>query len=521
MDSPAASGAPLAGWYPDYENPELLRYWDGTGWSAHTQPRTPAQPQPAQPQPAQPQPVQRRAPVQPRTLAQPQPVQPQPARSQPVQPQPPVEPTQPVRPAHLASPQIPARPAIPTRPVVKPARQTFANDWSTPASGSRAAAGAGQGARPGANPPHRRPRSKGRRAIRAVWLIAILVLGYYGTRYGLAHVFGPANSSVAANQRAARCAATQGAQLPKALSAAPRGRTVATPAEAKLVLKTAWTTREHALVNCNLALLDRLDTGSAKIGDRSRTRCNCLARADQLYSDSRIFLPRQTTYPAYFLAQARTKTLSGNSWTEIMVFTRASATAPWRLNLATGFAAVKGQVAALGQPVVNADGYAQLPDRTARAVAATQAPTLAAYYQAAKNTGEVPANPFQPSPWTTTTVTAIAAHRQDTVQTNGLRGHFRYTATGKDPVFSVLSGDQTLTCTVIRISSSYTGQAGQYPQQSADRRNWGPDLAPGTYQSITFADVAQTCFLAPVTGPALVLGGSPAAEGTVSGVPLS
>ena len=28
-----------AGWYQDYQNAALLRWWDSTQWTAHTQPR--------------------------------------------------------------------------------------------------------------------------------------------------------------------------------------------------------------------------------------------------------------------------------------------------------------------------------------------------------------------------------------------------------------------------------------------------------------------------------------------------
>lgn len=33
------SAGPAAGWYDDSQDPDLLRYWDGTAWTAHTQPR--------------------------------------------------------------------------------------------------------------------------------------------------------------------------------------------------------------------------------------------------------------------------------------------------------------------------------------------------------------------------------------------------------------------------------------------------------------------------------------------------
>ena len=47
----AAQWSPPAGWYPDPRDPRWLRFWDGTAWTAHTQPHVPTAPQPA-PMPA-------------------------------------------------------------------------------------------------------------------------------------------------------------------------------------------------------------------------------------------------------------------------------------------------------------------------------------------------------------------------------------------------------------------------------------------------------------------------------------
>lgn len=44
--------APSPGWYADQASPQLLRWWDGTAWTQHTQPN-PQQPQPAQAPPQQ------------------------------------------------------------------------------------------------------------------------------------------------------------------------------------------------------------------------------------------------------------------------------------------------------------------------------------------------------------------------------------------------------------------------------------------------------------------------------------
>lgn len=43
VSQPSAPTTVPAGWYPDGNNPNLLRYWDGSNWTPHTHPVAPAQ----------------------------------------------------------------------------------------------------------------------------------------------------------------------------------------------------------------------------------------------------------------------------------------------------------------------------------------------------------------------------------------------------------------------------------------------------------------------------------------------
>lgn len=59
MTESATQTAPVPGWYQDPQG-QGLRWWDGTGWTTHTQQSTPPAPEPApapavapQPQPAE------------------------------------------------------------------------------------------------------------------------------------------------------------------------------------------------------------------------------------------------------------------------------------------------------------------------------------------------------------------------------------------------------------------------------------------------------------------------------------
>ncbi|HCB07139.1 MAG TPA: hypothetical protein DEQ43_23300 [Nocardioides bacterium] len=50
MTTPGATAGWRPGWYPDPDDPRLIRYWDGTTWTAHTLPK-PADPFPVQQSP--------------------------------------------------------------------------------------------------------------------------------------------------------------------------------------------------------------------------------------------------------------------------------------------------------------------------------------------------------------------------------------------------------------------------------------------------------------------------------------
>jgi hypothetical protein len=347
--------------------------------------------------------------------------------------------------------------------------------------------------------------------------VAILLL--------LAITIGGAAEPYVRTAAAPACSSTKSVELPAPLSApAAAGAPVITPDRARVLLAAFWPVREQALSDCDLATLNRIDAGSARDGDVARARCGCLIRSPTTGIDeSEVFVPRQTTYPASFVAQVRTEETSGTSWAEAMVFTRAAPAAPWQLSLATGYAADPDKLVVLGSPLTDAEGYAKVPDAATRAAAERAAPALAAFWQESRDSGTVPASSFAPSPWTTSVPARMADHPQDLPQANGLVGHFRYSVDQGDPMVHVLSDGSDLACRAIRTEQTYTaGPDGALPYQSLDRKNWGAELAPGSYRSITLHGVSQTCFLVPPggRGRVFVLGGDAPAESTATGVPV-
>ena len=458
------SGIPAAGWYEDFEDPTQLRYWDGQEWTAHIQP-----------------------------LAAPQPA----AFEQPTPAAQPIQPAQPAQPNQLGSSW-----SVEPRPSREPASAAYPAWAHTPSPARRA------------------------RPIPIALTLLLLLMGFAGVRSALIHSTDSLRPRPAPPEVSSSTAPPAGGKAakvarPNALTATqPAGRPVITPAGAELVLQEMWTARHNALTIHDQPAIRALDTGSALIGDLSGAQCTC--SFGDSYTESRVFVSRQVRYPARFVAMVETESSDGEALVVVLAFTRSSMKTSWRLSLATNFVPVQ-HLSAWSEPPTDAAGYASPPDPSIRSVAGPMPHRLAEYYQAAKNTGRMPANPFEASWWTTDVVAKIAAHRQDRSQANGLRGHFRYTVAPKDPLFLALVGEHdAMACGVVRVRVVYTGYHGRFPHQTADRLNWGLELAPGDYRSVTTMGVSQTCFIIPTAGGlATALGGDYRNESTSSGVPLN
>ncbi|HEX6538775.1 MAG TPA: hypothetical protein VF155_06325, partial [Candidatus Dormibacteraeota bacterium] len=113
------------------------------------------------------------------------------------------------------------------------------------------------------------------------------------------------------------------------------------PAEAASVVRAVWPAREEALFVRDTATVTRLETGSAAAWDTIRCTFGCPPPSPRPLEELRTFVPRETTYPAAFLAEVRTTTDNhAQPYIEIMVLSRESAHEPWRVALATGYAGI-------------------------------------------------------------------------------------------------------------------------------------------------------------------------------------
>jgi hypothetical protein len=275
---------------------------------------------------------------------------------------------------------------------------------------------------------------------------------------------------------------------------------VVTPAQAKQITATIFQLRAAALAAQDRPAFQRIDTGVALESDIPA--CGCLGERFGAITDMSAFVPRQSSYPASFMAEVAT-TNEGTPSIENMVVVRRSAADSWRLAVENVVTFPSGQLH-LDAPVADAGGYDAAPTMSP-ATSATLFRELATYWQSWKNTGAAPSSsPFDANAFTTGKGAELAAHRQDQLQDNGLYGHYEYAYDPGDVVYTfAVDGGWSVSCSAVRHATLFTPRRGQLAVQDAARHNWGPTLAPGTYDALTENHVEQSCIFVPTNGRGL------------------
>jgi hypothetical protein len=130
-----------------------------------------------------------------------------------------------------------------------------------------------------------------------------------------------------------------------------------TPSQARSAAIAMWTAWHTALdTNDTRALAQLAAPGPMLEGtiDNCAYPGDCLSGATQIpeMGDVEIAVPRQRSYPLYFLASVKTTNLVQNTgglsqespWMEIQILTKSSSTAPWQLSFDSGYNAPQGDV---------------------------------------------------------------------------------------------------------------------------------------------------------------------------------
>lgn len=279
----------------------------------------------------------------------------------------------------------------------------------------------------------------------------------------------------------------------------PAGKVVVTRAMAEDVLTRYWPAHAQALRDHDRAALAQLNGGAARSWEDGAVACNCIVTANlRPLRDAAFHVPRQTTYPARFVVDALTAYSNGNEGVEVLVFSRSDRRAPWLVIENSAYGPGAGKKAELIAPDAS-PGRLTKPVSAARvAEARAAAAQLAAVWQEAKETGRIPAaaDAFVQSNQTLDRIKFLASNPQNTVQDTGLLGRSSFSTRRSDPVVVVpYARGYDLGCQPIRSTVKIWGRPGEVVNQDPDRRNWGADVPPGQYRSLTLHKTWQTCFL--------------------------
>ncbi len=287
------------------------------------------------------------------------------------------------------------------------------------------------------------------------------------------------------------------------------------PALAQRIVDTMWPVREAALASDDPENLAAFETGAALQGNSAEIAayaCGCNLQPRQL-AVRNVFVPRQDSYPAWFLSEVTTTPTKGlPADVSFLVFTRTSLDAHWMLTLETEYSFAGGAAWVYATPEAMIGGF-DLASPSHNELPAD----LGAYYQYWANAGAAPpTSPFAAGPFTTS-IGQAQAKEDAGLAAEGEIHRVTYSAdVATDGDWTVAANNVrtnpsygwALSCGTVRYEAVTTLAPGAAPiLQPADRSAWGATLAAGQYKSITQWGLHETCFLDNLDGiPYLVLG---------------
>jgi hypothetical protein len=301
------------------------------------------------------------------------------------------------------------------------------------------------------------------------------------------------------------------------VSGSGHGAPLVTPAQAQQVIGRLWNAREHALDTRDLAAFNRIETGSARRTDvqaAEEVACGCghfyWTQGPRRFRRALIYLPRQYRYPLYFGAAVLAdqphapatnwaKTYAMTAW---LIVTRRAPTQPWRISVQMFDNGYNDPTYGFPAPGIGLDrqGYDNL-GRSAPPVGATRTwfPKLIAYYNQIKKTGQQPwDSPFAPGPLTSQSglEQPVNGDRGDGTTATYIFKPGRY---GGPWVFNA-SGQTSVCGDIVEDVTATSLLPERLFVQRRNRHEWGPDLPPGLYRSLTTIYEWPICISQDISG---------------------
>jgi hypothetical protein len=305
------------------------------------------------------------------------------------------------------------------------------------------------------------------------------------------------------------------ASLLAVLGAAPGtpGVTV-DPELASSIVDSMWPVREDALDTRDVSTLADFESGSALQGDTAEVAaCDCPNPLPRAIATRNLFVPRETTYPSWFVSELTTYPVEGSaSDVSLMVFTRASLQTRWMLSLETGYSFARGAGWVYATPESAASGFdLATTDHDELPL------DLGAYYQYWADQGTAPpTSPFASGAFTTSLGEAQASEDRTLAGEGEVHRVVYSVDVAEDGDWSVAANNirenpsygWVLSCGTVRYEAVTTLAAGAAPMvQPADLSAWGSTLPSGSYTRITQWGLHESCFLDDIAGiPYIVLG---------------
>lgn len=277
---------------------------------------------------------------------------------------------------------------------------------------------------------------------------------------------------------------------------------VINPQLAAALFNSFWYLRQTALVEGSTASLKFIEAGPALKADDDNCGCGVVPWGPPLANS--IFVTRQTSFPAYFMAEAFTH-IPGDSTADaaviVLVFQRLAADEAWKVVIDS-----QQQVFPTGppaqeidQPVVDAQGFDASSPFTFPGGSGALAGDLAAYWQYWADHGHAPAHSvFLPGYWTTQRGASIWANFHGRAA-NGLVYHYHWVSGPSKNAWTVPEDGYEIACGSIVDTATLTNPGG-YVYQPPDRSQFPPELAPGEYKSVVWTSLESPCFYADPDG---------------------